>query len=186
VRDPALTLLRVDLDKLEYRRGQTVSARVRTLRSDYTAAPAVEVALELRSAESGEGATVLRKLKVTTGPGGEAQVELADLEPGAYRVLGRANLDGRVAEARATFVIRAEGHELIDVVARDGVLRELASASGGEFRSGSLGHPRIKPPRKVRVGSLRTVELWSNPLLLLLAVALLAAEWTVRRRSGHA
>jgi hypothetical protein len=42
------------------------------------------------------------------------------------------------------------------VVARDGVLRELASASGGDLRSGSLGNPRIKPPRKVRVGSLRT------------------------------
>jgi hypothetical protein len=38
----------------------------------------------------------------------------------------------------------------------------------------------------VRVGSLRTVEIWSNPLLFLLAVALLAAEWTLRRRSGHA
>jgi len=84
---------------------------------------------------------------------------------------------------RATFVIRAEGHELDDVVARDEVLRELACASGGELRSGSLGDPPIKPPRKVRVGSLRTVEVWSSPLLLLLAVALLAAEWTLRRRS---
>jgi hypothetical protein len=49
-----------------------------------------------------------------------------------------------------------------------------------------LGSPHVKPPRKVRVGSLRTVEIWSNPLLLLLAVALLAGEWTLRRRSGHA
>ncbi len=72
------------------------------------------------------------------------------------------------------------------MVAREEVLRELASASGGDFRKGSLGNPRIRPPRKVRVGSLRTVEIWSNPLLLLLAVALLAGEWTLRRRSGHA
>jgi hypothetical protein len=35
-------------------------------------------------------------------------------------------------------------------------------------------------------GATRTVEIWSNPLLLLLAVARLAAEWTLRRRSGHA
>jgi hypothetical protein len=83
-------------------------------------------------------------------------------------------------------VIRAEGQELYDVVAREEVLRELASASGGEFRKSTLGSPQVKPPRKVRVGSLRTVEIWSNPLLLLLAVALLAAEWTLRRRSGHA
>ncbi len=95
-------------------------------------------------------------------------------------------MDGRAAEERATFVIRAEGHELDDVVARDDVLRELARASGGESRAGSFGSPSVKPPRKVRVGSLRTVEIWSNPLMLLLAIALLAAEWTLRRRSGHA
>jgi len=35
------------------------------------------------------------------------------------------------------------------------------------------------------VGSLRTVAFWSNPLLLLLAVALLASEWMLRRRAGH-
>jgi len=36
VRDPALTLLHIDLDRTEYRRGQTVSARVRTLHADYS------------------------------------------------------------------------------------------------------------------------------------------------------
>jgi hypothetical protein len=30
------------------------------------------------------------------------------------------------------------------------------------------------------------MSLRSNPALLLLAVALLAAEWTLRRRAGHA
>jgi uncharacterized membrane protein len=52
VRDPALTHLRIDLDKVEYRRGQTVSLRVRTLRADYSPAASVEVALELRPAEA--------------------------------------------------------------------------------------------------------------------------------------
>lgn len=186
VRDPALTLLHIDLDKVEYRRNQTVSARVRALRTDYTGAPGVDVALELRTVDTPETAPPLRALKVTTAGDGEAQVELAGLEPGAYRLVGHATLDGRPALERATFVIRGEGHELDDVIAREGVLREIASTSGGDFRAGSLGSPAIKPPRKVRVGSLRTVEVWSNPLTLLLALGLLAAEWTLRRRRGHA
>ncbi len=127
----------------------------------------------------------LRALRVTTGSDGEAHAELEGLDPGAYRLAGRATLDGRPVEAETTFVIRPEGHELDDVVARDQVLREIASASGGEFRDGSLGGPSVRPPRKVRVGSLRTVEIWSNPLVLLLALGLLAAEWTLRRRTGH-
>ena len=91
VRDPALTLLRIDLDKVEYRRSQTVSARVRTLRTDYTGASGVEVALELRPVEVSESAA-----------------------------------------------------------------------------------------------PLRAVKIWSSLVMPLLAVALLAAEWTLRRRSGHA
>jgi len=186
VRDPTLTHLRIDLDKVEYRRGQTVSLRVRTLRADYTPAAAVEVAIELRPAEASGDAASLRSLRVTTGNDGEAQGELDGLDPGAYRLVGRALLDGRATEEQTTFVIHREGHELDDVVAREGVLRELAKASGGEFRDGSFGNPSVRPPRKVRVGSLRTVEIWSNPLLLLLAVGLLVAEWTLRRRTGHA
>jgi len=186
VRDPALTHLRIDLDKVEYRRGQMVALRVRTLRADYSPAASVEVALELRPAEAAETAAPLRALKVATSSEGEAQVELGGLDPGAYRLVGRADLDGRPAEEQTTFVVRPEGHELDDVVARDGVLREIAKASGGEFHDGTLGDPSVRPPRKVRVGSLRTVEVWSNPLLLLLAIGLLVAEWTLRRRTGHA
>jgi uncharacterized membrane protein len=185
VRDPALTLLRIDLDKVEYRRGQTVSARVRSLRADYTPAAGVEVALELRPAESAADAQALRALKVTTGADGEAHFELPGLEPGAYKLVGRATLEGRAVVQQTTFVLRAEGHELDDVVAREAVLRELAKASDGEFRDGSFGNPRLRPPRKVRVGSLRTIEIWSNPGLLLLAVGLLAGEWILRRRTGH-
>ncbi len=185
VHDPSLTLLHIDLDKVEYHHGQTPSVRVRTLHTDYTPAGAVDVEVDLRPAESSGNTPPLRTLKVTTGRDGEAEFELAGLDPGAYRLVGRATLDGRATTEQATFVIRPEGHELDDVVAREGVLREIAEASGGEFRDGSLGDPRVLPPRKVRVGSLRTIDLWSNPLLLLLAVGLLATEWTLRRRTGH-
>jgi len=186
VRDPALTLLRIDFDKAEYHRGQTVMGRVRTLRPDYTPAASVEVALELRATDRSASAKPLRTLKVTTGSEGDAHFELPGLEPGAYHLVGRATLGGRDAEEQATLVLRSEGHELDDVIARETVLREIAQVSEGEFSEGSLGTPGVRPPRKVRVGSLRTIEIWSNPLLLLVALALLATEWTLRRRAGHA
>lgn len=185
VRDPALALLRLDLDKIEYRRGQAVAMRVRTLRTDYTPAATIEVALDLRAAEASETSPPLRSMKVTTGGDGEAQLALGDLDPGAYRLQGRAEIEGRTVREQVAFVIRPEGHELDDVIAREDVLREIATASDGEFRDGSLGNPTVRPARKVRVGNLRTFEIWSNPLMLLLAVGLLAAEWTLRRRTGH-
>jgi len=186
VRDPALTLLHVGLDRNEYRRGQTVAARVRTLHADYAPAGRVEVGLDLLMAEEGQdGSKPVRNLSLTTGEDGEAHGELAGLDPGAYRLRARATVDGRSLEEQATFVLRPEGRELDDVVSRDQVLREIAAATHGEFSEGSLSRPSLRPARQVRVGSVRTIAIWANPIMLLVAVALLATEWTLRRRSGH-
>ena len=189
VRDPALTLLHLDLDRTEYRRGQTVATRIRTLHADYTPAGRTAVTLDLHLVDDTSNTAIdakpLRALTVTTGDDGEAHADLEGLASGAYRLVGRATLDGRAVEEQATFVLRPEGRELDDVVSRDEVLRQIAAATNGEFRAGSLGTPSIRPARQVRVGSLRTVAFWSHPLLLFLAVALLATEWTLRRRAGH-
>jgi uncharacterized membrane protein len=185
VRDPALTLLRVDLDRVEYRRGQPIAARVRARHADYTPAGETAVALELFATDAPPGGKPLRSLGVTTNKEGEANFELAGLPPAAYRLAGRATVDGRPLSEEQTFVVRAEGRELEDVVSRQGVLREIALVSGGEFSSGSLGSPAVRKAREVRVGSLRTIELWSSPLLLLIAVLLLGTEWALRRRAGH-
>ena len=62
----------------------------------------------------------------------------------------------------------------------------ISSPPCSDSREGTLGDPKVRPPRKLRVGSLRTIDIWSNPLLLLLAVGLLAAEWTRLRCTGRA
>jgi uncharacterized membrane protein len=185
VRDPALTLLRVDLDKVEYRRGQPVAARVRGRHADYTPAAEVSVTIDLFPADATRRDKPLRTLPVVTNKDGEAHLELGGIGPGAYRLVGHASIDGRPLADEQTFVVRPEGRELEDVISRDAVLKEVASASGGHFAAGSIGDLSINKAREVRVGSLRTIEIWSSPMLLLLAVALLATEWALRRRAGH-
>jgi len=184
VRDPALTQLRVDLDRIEYRSKQAPSARIRTLRTDYTPAAGVAVTLEL--AEIGAAPKIVRTLAATTNQEGEAHIEIGAVPPGAYRLTGRATLDGRPSSADRIFIVRVDGRELEDVVARDGVLAEIARATGGELRrSGDLAGLTIASPRAIRVSRARSVELWSSPLLLVLGVGLLATEWLLRRRAGH-
>jgi uncharacterized membrane protein len=185
VRDPALTLLRVDLDKVEYRRGQTVAARVRARHADYTPAGGTAVTLELFPAESTRRDKPLRTMNVTANKDGEAHIDVTGLGAGAYRLVGQASIAGRSLNDEQTFVIRPEGRELEDVISRKAVLEEIAGVSGGQFSTGTLGRFAIRPAREVRVGSLKTIEIWSSPLLLLLAVALLGAEWLLRRRAGH-
>jgi uncharacterized membrane protein len=183
VRDPALVLLHIELDRLEYARNQPVAARVRAMHADYSPAPNIDVEVGVADAESSD--KPLRTLRATTGADGEAQVDVGALPPGAYRLTGRATIEGRVVTQEETFVVRAGGPELDDVAARDRVLRELAQASGGDYRFEALPNISIRPSREVRVGRQRAVELWSRPLLLLLGVGLLTLEWALRRRSGH-
>ena len=185
VRDPALTLLRIELDRLEYRRNQPVGVRVRAMHADYSPAPNVEVTLEVTAADAGGDPPVLRTLHATTDADGEAQIDVGLLPTGAYRIKGRATVDSRPVTEEQTFVVRAGGPELDDVAARDRVLRELAQLSGGSYAFEELGHVAVRPSREVRVGRQETVEIWSTPPLLLLALALLTVEWVLRRRAGH-
>jgi uncharacterized membrane protein len=188
VRDPALTLLRIELDRVEYRRNQPPIARVRAMHGDYSPARDVDVTLDLLRADAAPGSAEAKPLRTLTGKTnneGEAQIDLGGLPPGAYRVAGRATVDGHAVTEDKTFVVRAEGRELDDVAGRDKVLRELAQASGGDYRFEELGKPPVRSPREVRVGKHRSVELWSSPILLVLGLGFLMTEWALRRRAGH-
>ncbi|HVZ73107.1 MAG TPA: glutamine amidotransferase [Polyangia bacterium] len=185
VRDPALTLLRIELDRVEYRRTQSPVARVRAMHGDYSPAANVDVRLALGPAEAAAEAKPLRELTGTTNGDGETQIDLGALPPGAYKIAGHATVDGRDVAEDKTFVVRAEGRELDDVAARDDVLRELAQAGHGDYRFEDFGHPAVRAAREVRVGSHRSYELWSSPFLLIAGLALLTTEWILRRRAGH-
>ena len=185
VRDPALTLLRLELDRIEYRRSQPPSVRIRAMHPDYSPAQKVEVVVEVVAADGDPQAKPLKRLEATTNQDGEAHVDLGALAAGAYRVIGRATLDGRAVTEDKAFVVRSEGHELEDVAFRDRVLREIADVSGGSYRLEDLGDVSIAEPREVRVGRQRSVELWSSPAFLAIGMLLLITEWYLRRRAGH-
>jgi hypothetical protein len=185
VRDPALTLLRLELDRMEYRRSQPPSVRIRAMHPDYSPAEKVDVVVEVSATDSDPQAKPLKHLETTTNQDGEAHADLGALAPGAYRVVGRATLDGRAVTEDKTFVVRAEGRELEDVAFRDKVLREIADVSGGSYQAGELGDVAIAEPREVRVGRQRSIELWSSPIFLGLGLLLLVSEWYLRRRAGH-
>lgn len=185
VRDPALTLLRLELDKAEYRKGQPIAARVRTLHADYTRAGGIKVSVQLRPANQPPDEAPLAGFEVTTNGDGEANLDFDALESGAYRLRAEATLDGRALAEEKTLLVRPEGRELEDVLARKTVLQELSQRTGGQFVEGRVVPFALKPLREERLGRQRAIELWANPALLALAVGLLSLEWALRRRLGH-
>ncbi len=185
VRDPALTLLRIDLARTDPKRGQAVTARVRATHADYTPAADVEVKVAVFPAVGATPDRPQQEVRVTTGKAGESQAEFAALVPGAYKIVASATLDGKPLVEEQTLIVRPVGREFDDVIARTDVMGAIAAASGGEARAGSIGKPSVRPAREIRVGKQRTIDLWSHPALLVLALGLLGTEWALRRRAGH-
>ena len=131
VRDPALTLLHIDLERQEYRRNQPISARVRAVHADYTPAANVEVSVDVVGAGSEAGAKPLRSLQATTDGEGETQAEIGALPPGAYRLTGHAT--HRRTRGRAGRDLRGAGGR--SRAGRRGRARSRAARAGaGERR----------------------------------------------------
>ena len=201
IRDPALRYLRVDPDRGEYEQGQPVRLTARAWLQDYRPARDLSVSLEVRPlvARNGDGgapasapvrgaapAAPVFSAAARTDAEGQVQVEMTPPRPGAYRVAARATLGGRLLADDTVFTVAVAGRELGAPAARDETLRAVAQASGGRFldEPASLPEVEVHPPRVVRIGKHREVELWSRPVVLLFALACLAGEWLLRRRHG--
>jgi len=182
VRDPVLTLLRIELDKPEFNRNETVGVRLRSLHANYT--PAADIVVTLDVIPVG-GERPVQTNEVKTASDGQARVEFKNLPPGAYRLRGRAAIDGRHLEEDKALIVRAEGRELQEEVARSEVLAALAHDSGGRFFEETLGDVAIKPMREERLGRREAIELGTHPGLMALALLLLCSEWYLRRRRGY-
>ncbi|HEX4460848.1 MAG TPA: glutamine amidotransferase, partial [Polyangia bacterium] len=198
IRDPALSFLRVETDQPEYARGQKVQVTVRALGTDYQ--PLANAKLDVTIARIPtvlDIATAAKPEPVAsrsgvTDDGGEWTFELGGgdkaLRPGGYRITARATLAGRQVEEDEVFLVRGAGRELEEPEARDDVLRALAAATDGSFRSPGqpLGDVKLWPPRVVRVNQHRDVEVWSRWWMLLVAAGCLSLNWALRRRWGYA
>ena len=193
VRDPALTLLRLELDRLEYRRNQPIAVRVRAMHADYSPAPgrrggAGRRCDTTRRPTQAQPPTTSRcaALRATTDADGEAHVDVGTLPPGAYRLTGRATIDGRaVTHERDVRGSRGRARAGRRRRARQGAARDCAGRRAAATPSKSSNNVAIRASREVRIGRQQSVEIWSTPLLLLLGIALLTLEWALRRRLGH-
>jgi uncharacterized membrane protein len=196
IRDPSLRYLRVDPERAEYEPGQPVRLNVRAWLPDYRPARDLVVALTVtpqRAASPGASppnvpppAPVLSSA-ATTDAEGEVHVEFTPPHPGPYRVTARATLSARAVSDENVFVVALAGRELSDPAAREETLWAASKASGGRYLGEATRLPELPfhPPRVVRIGKHRDVELWSRWFMLPLALALLTAEWILRRRFGY-
>lgn len=84
--------------------------------------------------------------------------------------------------------VRAVGPELADARVNAALLKEIAAETGGRFFESpdfSLSDVPLEEPPLVEVGRSRDQPLWDRWYWLTLMVAIVGAEWALRRRFGY-
>jgi hypothetical protein len=170
-------------DREQYRRGDAVALRVRFL--DDRLAPAPDDGVMVVVAKGGDERRniTLRRLASDRGIFEGTAGPLSD---GQYRAwLAAPTLEGQ-PPAREFTVVAPPG-ELARTQMDAAELREAAKVSTGKFytfaTAGSL-LADLPRGRQVRIESLPPKPIWNAPILAALFVALIAAEWLLRKRVG--
>ncbi len=171
-----------------------------------TAQPNVPVRVQLRRRGAASTAPELPRLRVTRGgelvqeinfAAGESaeswEAVLTLAEPGLYRVTLPAPAgDGKKYELGALLQIQAPPGEMDDVNPDLEFLSKLTAASGGKvvqvaaLADAMAQREQTRSRQTDQGGNVVWEPLWDRAWLLVVILAALAAEWTIRRRNGLA
>jgi hypothetical protein len=172
-------------DRTTYPVDAPVRITVDVLDRDYNPAreETQKLTLELPGDRPGTRETVELIVPAAPNEPGTYRRTIVPTRPGDYRLSAETEDDDDERPEKLFHVVQStlEGRNLLLDEAR---LRELADAAdgGAYLRLWELPDLKVKPlDREVNVGS-DTEDLWDNGWSLLIAVALLAAEWMLRKR----
>ena len=162
--------------------GDSIAIRLETRDADF--APVPDAAVEATLASPGQEPTPLALRP--SGNGQQAATVVADT-PGLYRVRAEARRgSASLGVADRWFYVGGADPEFADARLNDPFLRRLARQSGGQYvpaddidriiAAVSASVPQtLEPERR---------DLWHEPWAIALVIALLAAEWILRRAWG--
>jgi len=182
VRDKFVSL---DAGSITYRPGDSADLRVRL--RDGEGRPVTNTVVDAVLTKDGKRVATLR-LSPDENAGGLFRGKTAALEPGEYEVgIESAAISERDTKARTSFKVQPrETGELTQLSMNEDLLRQIATASGGQYlREENIDRllKFLAPMSQGRVIESDTA-LWQSYWWFLPIIALLTAEWIIRKRVG--
>jgi hypothetical protein len=167
------------LDKRTYATGDRVTVYARLYSEGYE--PVIEPSI---AGHYGSAATAIAPQSVTLRPLPE--------QPGMYRGEFTAPVAGayqfsvdRDDKTKLPFAVTEPKLELGETAMNEVALREMASASGGAFfhEEDLIKLPDSVAKKAEKIESTVDVDLWSSPIYFLTLMAIITAEWILRKLS---
>jgi uncharacterized membrane protein len=173
---------------------------VSTDQPDYEVGKPVTIRVSRLPQPDGEGATGDVSVELIDEAGGSVPVETGagSLDPdtftgvyypsagGRYEVAAALNVDGQaIANQTTEFLVHGSDLELADTRTNRPQLQAIANATGGVYAdvedAASLAD-RIER-RERRTPLVERAEFWNSPILFIVFLAAITAEWVIRRRN---
>ncbi len=196
IKDPELKLIQVDIPEEVYPPGDDLEANISISKPDYTPAKNLDGTVDLmhRSFETirEQGASsspdVIASKDFKTNAQGQYQAEFPVDDPGVYTVAAQSDTSAGTLEDREIVLSIPDVEEFRNIVPRNEMMSQFASATGGhaatlpDFNPGDL---EFDESSRVEINRRKVVHLWNSVVVFILILALLTAEWTLRRRWGR-
>jgi uncharacterized membrane protein len=189
--EPSLEQVQIQVSSGAPAPGEKLSVKVRVLNDDFT--PTAHVALNLR-VSGPEGLSTPLETTPAVEPG-EYSAEFVPAREGAYRIEAEAVRATRLlGRGRKSFVARLKYNEMEDARPQFDALKQIAQKSRGEFYSvADLGPAsleaiteKLRGRARTEIVEVRQVRVWNTLWTFFLLLALLGAEWWLRRKWGLA
>jgi len=133
------------------------------------------------------GSTLNVQLQWTGERDGQYRGTFVSTVPGAYEVTVDADRAGKTIGSNVTYVRAGAGDaEYFDPTMHEAPLRRIADETGGHFYTPAnvAGLPEDVSYAGRGVTSVEERELWNMPIILIMLVGLVCAEWGYRRAVG--
>jgi hypothetical protein len=182
VRDKFVSL---DAGAITYRPGESADLRVRV--RDGEGRPVTNAAVDAVLYRDGKKSATIR-LTAEENAGGLYRGKTASLDSGSYEVAVQSvAIAERDTKARTEFKVQSpESGELISLNANEDLLKQIATASGGQYlREENVNKlsDLLAPLSQGKVIESDTV-LWQSYWWFIPLIALLTIEWIIRKRVG--
>jgi len=188
----SFTALRVNKERFHielrnlFSETEEVVAEAQLYNDNYELVNSPDVSFEVATVDEWRSGKVNKELMMNRNATGYI-LNLGSLPPGSYRYRASTKLGGQSFSAEGSFLVEDLQLEALNLVADHSLLNTLAATSGGAmlYPDQLESLPELLKKRDdiktVLYSETRYVNMLNLPLLFVLIVLLLAAEWVIRK-----
>ncbi len=166
-----------------YRLGNTITINGHLYDSDFSAIPDGQIQLQVRNREQSF------QVEMRGDSAGHYKAEFIPPSAGKLVINGKGLYNGQtIGSDRLELQVVPYERELLQTAQNQTFLRSLAGQYGGFYVS-PAGLDSLQPALNLQPERIRekaTIEIWNTPILLILFLAIIIAEWIIRKRYGLA